>query len=86
MNKDKKVAFIRFDEYVTLERYSEFIWKYHNMNTIVQTTGGDTSSLNRKSEIPNNTLTNIKRYLLLKSSQKKEIWCFTYKYAIGFYC
>ena len=52
------------------------------MNIIVQTTGGDTSSINGKSEIPNNTLANIMRALLMKSSHKKELWCFAYQYAI----
>ena len=47
----------------------------HNMNIIVQTTGGYASSLNGKSEIPNKTLANITRALLLNSSHKKEIWC-----------
>ena len=35
--------------------------KYHNMNIIVQTTGGDASSLNGKSEISNKTLAIITR-------------------------
>ena len=58
-NQDKKVAFIRVDEYVSLARSSEFMRTCHNMNIIVQTTGGDASSLNGKSESPNNTLSNI---------------------------
>ena len=49
---------------------------------IVQTTGGDASSLNDKSESPNKTLANITRALLLNSSHKKELWCFSYQYAI----
>ena len=52
------------------------------MNRIVQTTGGDTSSINSKIEIPNNTLTNITRALLLNSSNKKEPWLFAYQYSI----
>ena len=52
------------------------------MNTIVQTTGGYASSLNGKSESPNNTLANITRALLLNSSHKKELWYFSYQYAI----
>ena len=54
----------------------------YSMNIIVKTTCGDESSLNGKSEIPNNTLANITRALLLNSSQKKELWCFAYKCAI----
>ena len=52
------------------------------MNIIVHTTGGDASSLNGKSEIPNNTLANITRALFLNSSHKKELWCFAYQYYI----
>ena len=39
---------------------------FHNMNKIVQTTGGDASSINAKNEIPNKTLANITRALLPK--------------------
>ena len=85
-NHDKKVAFIRVDEDGALERSSEFMNTYHNMNIILQTTGGDASSLNGKSEIPNKTLANITRYLLLNSIHNKEIWCFTYQYAIWISC
>ena len=56
----------------------------HNMNIIVHTAGGYKYSLNDKSEIPNNTLANIKISLLLNSSYKKECWCFTYQYIICF--
>ena len=52
------------------------------MNIIVQATGGDTSYLNGKSQSPNKTLANITRSLFLKSSHKKELWCFAYQYAI----
>ena len=52
------------------------------MNMIVQTTGGDSYSLNAKIESPNKTLANITRYILLNSSHKKELWCFAYQYAI----
>ena len=55
---------------------------FHTMNIIVQTTGGDASSLNGKGESPNKTLANITRALLLNSSQKKELWCFAYQYDI----
>ena len=46
----------------------------HNMKIIVQTTGGDASLLNDKSEIPNNTLVISTRALLMNSSHKKEPW------------
>ena len=81
-NQYKKVSFTWVDEYVALERSSEFIKTCHDINTIVQNTGGYASSINVKSESPNNTLVNIKRDLLMKSSHKKEIWCFVYQYAI----
>ena len=42
------------------------------MNIIVQTTGGDASSLNCKIESPNRTLANVTRAILLKSSHKKN--------------
>ena len=70
-NQDKKAAFIRVDEVEAPARSSGFIKTCHNMNIIVQTTGGDTSCINVKSEIPNKTLDNIKRALLLNSSYKK---------------
>ena len=57
----------------------------HNMNIIVQTTGGDASSINGKSESPNTTLANITRALLLNSIHNKELWCFAYQYAIWLY-
>ena len=41
------------------------------MNIIVQTTGGDASSLHGNSKSSNKTLANITRALLLKSSHKK---------------
>ena len=49
INQDKKVAFIRVDEDGALPRSSEFMRTCHKMNIIVQTTGGDASSLNGKS-------------------------------------
>ena len=52
------------------------------MNIIFQTTGGYASSIHGKNEIPNKTLANITRALLLNSSHKKELWCFAYQYAI----
>ena len=70
-DQDNKVAFIRVDEDGALARSSEFMKTCHNMNIVVQTTGGDASSLNGKSEIPNKTLDNITRALLLNSSHKK---------------
>ena len=48
-NQDKKFASIRVDEDGALDRSSEFMRTCHNMNIIVQTTGGDDSSLNGKS-------------------------------------
>ena len=56
INKDKKVAFIIVDEYGALARSSEFMRTRHDMNIIVQTTGGYASSINGKSEIPNKIL------------------------------
>ena len=65
-NHYNKVTFIQVDEYGALERYYEFIKTRNNTNIIVQTTGGDASSLNGIIEIPNRTLDNIIRYLQLK--------------------
>ena len=70
-NQDEKFAFIRVDEDCALARSSELMSTCHNMNIIVQTTGGYASSLNGKSESPNNTLANITRALLLNSSHNK---------------
>ena len=56
------------------------------MNIIVQTNGVGAYSLNGKSESPNKTLANITRALLLKSSNKKKLWCYTYKYVIWISC
>ena len=81
-NKDKTFALIRVDEDGALARSSELMKTCHNMNIIFQTKGRDSYSLNGKNEIPNKTLHNITRYILLKSSHKKELWCFTYHYTI----
>ena len=70
-NQDKKVAFILVDKDGALSISSELMNTYHNMNIIVQTTGGDASSLNSKSGSPNKTLANNTRSLLLNSSHKK---------------
>ena len=70
-NQDKKVAFIRVDEDVSLEISSEFMSTCPNMNIIVKTTCGDSSYLNGKSESTNNKLDNITIALLLNSSHKK---------------
>ena len=86
INQDNKVAFILVDEDVALARYSEFMKICHNMNIIVQTTGGDVSSLNGKIEGPNKTLANITRSFLLNSSHNKELWCFSYQYTIWISC
>ena len=47
-NQDKKVAFIRVDEYGAIAKSSNLLRTCHNINIIVQTTGGDSSSLNGK--------------------------------------
>ena len=67
-NQDNKVVSIRVDKDRALARYSESMSTCHNMNIIVQTTGGYASSLNRKSEILNKTLDSIKISFLLNSS------------------
>ena len=82
INQDNKFTLIRVDEYGALVGSSEFMRTCHNRNIIVQNTGGYSSSLNGKSEISNNTLDNITRALLLKSSHKKKIWFFAYQDAI----
>ena len=71
INQDKKVAFIIVDEYGALERSSESMKTCHNMNIIVHTTGEYASSINGNSEIPNNTLTNNMRALILNSGHNK---------------
>ena len=43
------------------------------MNIIVKTTGADASSLNGKSESPNETLADITRALFMNSNHKKEL-------------
>ena len=70
-NQDKKVTFIQVDEDGARAIYFELINSCHNMNIIVQTTGGDSSSLNVKTEIPYDKIANITRALLLNSSHKK---------------
>ena len=54
----------------------------HNMNIIVQATGGDAYSLNGKSKIPNKILSNTPRAIILNSSHKKELLGFAYQYSI----
>ena len=81
-NQDNKVAFVRVDEDGSLARSYEFMETSKNMNIVVKTTGGDTSSLNSKIEIPNNKLYNITKALILNSSYKQDLWCFAYKYSI----
>ena len=81
-NHYKKVSFIKVDEYGALERSYELMNTCHNMNIIFKNTGGDASSLNGKSEIPNNKLGNITRSLLMNSIHNKEPWCTAYQYAI----
>ena len=70
-NQDNKLAFIQVDKDEELARSSEFMKTCHRINIIVQTVGVDASSLNGKSNIPNKTLANIIRALLLNSSYKK---------------
>ena len=70
-NQEKKAALIQVDEDAALARSYEFINTCHNMNIIVQNTGVNSYSVNVKTEIPNKTLANITRALLLKSSHKK---------------
>ena len=84
-NQDNTFVFIRVDEDGAPEISSKKAKKCHNMNIIVQTIGGDVSSINGKSESPNKTIDNITRDILLKSSHKKELWCFAYQYAIWIY-
>ena len=71
MNQDKKVAFIRVDKDVVLARSSESIKTCHKINIIVQTTGGYESSIDGKIEIPNKTLDNVTKAILLNLSHKK---------------
>ena len=85
-NKDKKVSFIRLYADGALARFSEFMRKRHNMNIIFQTNSGYESSLNRKGKIPNKTLDNIIRALMLNLSHKKELWCLDYQYTIWISC
>ena len=49
----------------------------HNMKIVIQTTGGDASSLNYKSENPNKKIANItKRYFTkLKSQDQTLVFC-----------
>ena len=70
-NHDNKLAFIKIDEDGALARSSEFTKTCHNMSIIVKTIGGDSSPLNGKSEVPNKTLANLTRALLLNSSHNK---------------
>ena len=65
-NKDNKISFIRVNEDIALAISYEFIQTCHNMNIVVQTTGGDAYSLNGKIEIPNNNIDTITRALLMK--------------------
>ena len=60
-----------------MARSYEFMKTCNNMNIIYQTTGGDISSINGKSKIPNKKLYDITRAILLNSSHKKELWCFS---------
>ena len=46
IKSNKKVALVRVDGDGAVARSSEFMKTYHNMNIIVQTTGGYASSFN----------------------------------------
>ena len=46
---------------------------FHNTNIIVKTAGVDASSLNGKNEIPNKTLYNKTRDLMMNSIHKKGL-------------
>ena len=81
-NQYKKVSFICVGEDGSLARSSESVNTCHNMNIIFQNKNIDVSSLNGKIEIPNKTLANITIVLLLNSSHRKELCCFSYQYAI----
>ena len=85
-NQDKNFSFIRFDEDRAIARSSGFMKTCHNMNITVQTTSGYASSINGKRKIPNNTLANITREILLNSSLKKELCFFAYQYSIWLSC
>ena len=82
ISQNKKFELFRVDEYGALEIYYELMKACQIMNIRVQATGGYTSSLNGKIEIPYNKLANITRYLIMKSSHNKELWCFAYQYDI----
>ena len=84
-NQDKKFSLVRVDEDGALARPSESTKTCHNMNIIVQTTGGDESSINYKSKSPNRKIANITRAILLKSIHKKGLWLFAYQYSIWIY-
>ena len=71
INQDKKVASVQVDEYGALARYSELIKTCHYINIVVQTTGGDSSSLNGKSESSNKTFANITIVIILNSIHNK---------------
>ena len=81
-NQYKKVSFIQVYKDGSLEISSVFMITCHNMNIIVQTKFGDASSLCVKVEIPNNTLYNITRDILLNSIHNKYILCFSNQCAI----
>ena len=85
-NQDKKVALVQVDEDVALIIYSELMRTCHNMNIVVQTTGGYVYSINGKPERPHNTLAIIKKALLINSSHKRKLWCFNYQYNICLSC
>ena len=70
-NHDKEVPFIWDNEDGALSIYSGFLRTYHYMYIIVQITGRDEYTPIGKSWSPNNTLSNIKRSLLMNPGYKK---------------
>ena len=60
--------------------------KCNNINTIDQIKGGDNSIINRKLEITNKACFNMKRYLLLSSSHKTNLWYLPFQCIIWILC
>ena len=70
------------DEDSEMSIYYLFMRTCHNRNITVQTTDGDSPYHNGNSEIPNKTLDNITRSLMLNSIHKKELLFLAYQFAI----
>ena len=73
-NHDKKVSFIWVDKDEAIARSSELVNTCYNIYIIVQTKGGNSSSLNGIGEIPTKTLSNITGPILVNSIHNKELW------------